>query len=192
MSSIIAICVRSAIWRTNIDRSTDSRRDKNSESVIIVPRLRVKSLRSRRSYLSPRSRRSYLSPRSRRPRLSLRSERSGRGSRTRASRTFTTVITPSSSMVSPGVTPSPRARRRRRRLGVAPSVESSVLSCVESSLLSSTSAPVASLPPRRRPRPPRRRRRRASSLSSVDFSAGTSATALAGLVAFTFSVAGAA
>jgi hypothetical protein len=53
--------------------------------------------------------RSYRSLRSRRLRLlrSFRSLRAGRSGRSRFSRTFTTVITPSSSMVSPGVTPSP-------------------------------------------------------------------------------------
>jgi len=63
-------------------------------------------------------------------------------------------------MVSPGVTPSPVARRRRRRrVEVAPSAESSSpLSSVESS--SPISVFVASTEPGlRRPRPPRRRRR---------------------------------
>ena len=135
-------------------RSTASRRAKNSDSVITVPRLRVKS---RRSLLSPRS---FRSNRLRGGRLKL--LLSLRGSRTRAWRTLTTVKTPSSSIVSPGVTPSPRARRRRRRLCVAPSLAS--LSSVVCSELSSSPSD-SSLPLRRRPLPPRRRRRRNSSLS---------------------------
>jgi len=63
-------------------------------------------------------------------------------------------------MVSPGVTPSPVARRRRRRrVEVAPSADSS---SPESSLESSSEFSVftASVEPGlRRPRPPRRRRR---------------------------------
>jgi len=70
-----------------------------------VPRLRVKSRRSLRSGRSNLFRS-----------LRLKVLFSFLGSRTRTGRTFTTVRTPSSSIVSPGVTPSPRARRRRRRL----------------------------------------------------------------------------
>ena len=62
-------------------------------------------------------------------------------------------------MVSPGVTPSPVARRRRRRrVEVEPSVDSSsVDSSLEFSSLFSVFASTA--PGLRRPRPPRRRRR---------------------------------
>ncbi|CAB4992993.1 unannotated protein [freshwater metagenome] len=59
-------------------------------------------------------------------------------------------------MVSPGVTPSPLARRRRRRRCVVPSaLSSSPSSVVESSFVSVE----ASWPGFLRPRPPRRRRR---------------------------------
>ncbi|CAB4545332.1 unannotated protein [freshwater metagenome] len=97
-------------------RSTASRLAKNSDSVITLPRLRVKSRRSRRSPRSPRS--NLL--RSRRLKLLL----SVRASLTRTGLTLTTVRTPSSSIVSPGVTPSPRALRRRLRLCVTPSLVS--------------------------------------------------------------------
>ncbi|CAB4832374.1 unannotated protein [freshwater metagenome] len=150
-SSITAICVRSAIWRTSISRSTFSRRAKNSPSVIIVPRLRYGSRYSLRPWRSLRSGRSRRAPR--RSLRSGRSVRAGRTGRSRTSRTFTTVTTPSSSTVSPGVTPSLPATRRRRRRCVVPSAESSVPSSVTSSL------PAPSLPGLRRPRPPRRRRR---------------------------------
>ena len=114
-------------------------------------------MKSRRSRLSPRSPRSNLF-RSRLGKLLL----SLLGTLTRASRTLTTVGTPSSSIVSPAVTPSPLARRRRRRLWVpasAVSLSSKVATC-------SLSAPSAiSLPLRLRPLPPRRRRLRNSSLS---------------------------
>ena len=114
-------------------------------------------MKSRRSRRSPRSLRSNLL-RSRRLKLLL----SVRASLTRTGLTLTTVSTPSSSIVSPGVTPSPRARRRRRLLWVTPSLTSleSVLSCELSSSSVATSLPVLRLP-----RPPRRRRRRNSSLS---------------------------
>ena len=97
-------------------------------------------------------------------------------------------------MVSPGVTPSPRARRRRRRRGVAPSVlssdESSLTSSFEFSVVSSVSA--TSLPPRRRPRPPRRRRRRASSLSSPDLASVLTTSAFTGFSTLAFATTGAA
>ncbi|CAB4633282.1 unannotated protein [freshwater metagenome] len=158
-SSMTAICVRSAIWRTNISRSTFSRRARKSPSVIIVGRLRYGSRYSLRPPRSFRSLRSYRSFRSRRLRLrSLRSGLAGRSTRSRFSRTLTTVITPSSSTVSPATTSSPVARRRRRRRWVPPSEPSSV---VTSSELTSFefSVPVPSVEPGlRRPRPPRRRR----------------------------------
>ena len=97
-------------------------------------------------------------------------------------------------MLSPGVTPSPRARRRRRRLGDAPSVaDSSVASApslFKSVVVSLSSA--ESFPPRRRPRPPRRRRRLASSLSSPDFSTTASTSAFAGFSTFFLTATGAA
>ena len=166
----MAICVRSAIWRTNMDLSTASRRAKNSDSVITVPRLRVKSRRSLRSGRSKRLR-SRLS--------NLRV--SGRASRTRTGLTFTTVSTPSSSMVSPGVTPSPRALRRRRRLWVTPS-ESVVSSNSSVAELSSVSEP--SLPFRLLPLPPLRRRRRNSSFSLSSLMDAVTGSAFSTLAAF--------
>ena len=100
-------------------------------------------------------------------------------------------------MLSPGVTPSPRARRRRLRLGDAPSAVVSSAVFFESSLESSESTLLSlssaeSFPPRRRPRPPRRRRRFASSLSSPDFSAAISVATLAGFSTFFLAASGAA
>ncbi|CAB4784319.1 unannotated protein [freshwater metagenome] len=86
-------------------------------------------------------------------------------------------MTPSSSMVSPGVTPSALERRRRRRC-VALLVESSSES--EPSSDSTVVLTSSVLPGRRRPRPPRRRRRprlAASPLSSL-FSTSGVTTAL--------------
>ncbi len=173
-SSITAICVRSAICRTNISRSTFSRRAKNSPSVIIVPRLRYGSRYSLRPPLSLRS------LRSRRPlRRSGRSARSGRAARTgrsRTSRTLTTVTTPSSSTLSPGVTPSEPATRRRRRRCVEPSADSSLESVPVSSFVVTPSAPGL-----RRPRPPRRRRRlRFARSSASSESAVTTVSAFTG------------
>ena len=166
--------MRSPIWRTNISRSTFSRRARNSPSVIIVPRRRYGSRYSVR--LSERSDRPLRSRRLRVPR-SLRSARVGRSVRSRTSRTLTTVTTPSSSTISPGVTPSPVARRRRRRRCVAPSAPSSVESefgSSPSSVASWLSTPSAF--GLRRPRPPRRRRRlrppRESSSSEVAAATG--------------------
>ena len=87
-------------------------------------------------------------------------------------------------MVSPGVTPSPFARRRRRRRGVdvcesSPSSEISPASKTSSVSVSRSSVvSPASLPPRRRPRPPRRRRRKpeSESESSSDAASGASTT----------------
>ncbi|CAB4722598.1 unannotated protein [freshwater metagenome] len=155
-----------------MDRSTASLRAKNSDSVITVPRRRVKSRRSLRSGRSNL----FLSRR-------LKVLASLLGGRTLASRTFTTVITPSSSTVSPGTTPSPFALRRRRRLWVTSSDSLSLAKSADS--LSKPSAP--SLPFRRRPLPPRRRRRRNSSLSlslpllSTAATAGAAFTDLAAL-----------
>ena len=73
-------------------------------------------------------------------------------------------------MVSPGVTPSPVARRRRRRrVEVEPSAESSsVDSSLEFSSLFSVFAPSVD-PGLRRPRPPRRRRRLRFARSSESY-----------------------
>ena len=122
---------------------------------------------------------------------SLRSARAGRSVRSRASRTLTTVITPSSSTISPGVTPSPVARRRRRRRCVAPSAPSSVESEFDSSPSSEFSwVSTPSAFGLRRPRPPRRRRRlrppRESSSSEVAALSG--AAALSGTLLTTLSL----
>jgi len=118
-----------------------------------VPRLRVKSRRSLRS-----GRSNLFLSRLEKFLLSL------RAGLTLASLTLTTVITPSSSIVSPGTTPSPRALRRRRRLCVtSDESESAALSAF--SVFSLSASSEISLPLRRRPLPPRRRRRRNSSLS---------------------------
>ena len=140
---------------------------------MMVPRRRTKSRGSRslrRFPRSPRSRRSPLRP-------SLRLERSGRVELPGAlgSRTFTTVITPSSSIVSPGVTPSPVARLRRRRRGeevVLDSLSSSLIAPASSSSDESAESVVSFSVsrPRRRPLPPRRRRRRSALASSLSFS----------------------
>ena len=140
--------MRSPIWRTNISRSTFSRRAKNSPSVMMVPRLRYGSRYSLRGSRPLRTGR----------RASLR----GRSCFSRVSRTLTTVMTPSSSMVSPGTAPSALDLRRRRRCvaDLPSSVSPSELSC-ESLLVSTSSL----LPGRRRPRPPLRRRRPRLALS---------------------------
>ena len=173
--------MRSPIWRTTISRSTFSRRAKNSPSVMMVPRRRYGSRYSRES----------LRPRSRSRRLRVpRSERSraGRSVFSRTSRTLTTVTTPSSSMTSPGVTPSPVARRRRRRRCVVPSAFSEPSSEVSSESFSEFSCASAPSPfGLRRPRPPRRRRRlrfpRPS--ASSDSAAGVeTSSASAGFISF--------
>ena len=201
LSSKTAIWVRSPAWRTNIWRSTFSRRARNSDSVITVPRRRTKS-RGSRSRRLPRSLRSLrLRPRSRDlvgPSSRVRGSRAGRASR--GGRTFTTVTTPSSSITSPGVTPSPLARRRRRRRGVELELSSlsssfnapaSRVSSVSESLSVEFSSP--SRPPRRRPLPPRRRRRR-SALSSLvsEESSEACASLFAGLAFFGATSSGAA
>ncbi|CAB4955558.1 unannotated protein [freshwater metagenome] len=172
---MIAIWVRSAICLTNIERSTASRRARNSDSVMTVPRLRVKSRRSLRS-----GRSNLFLSRLGKLLLSL------LAGLTLASRTLTTVITPSSSIVSPGTTPSPRALRRRRRLWVCSDESESA----ELSTDSLSASSEISFPLRRRPLPPRRRRRRNSSLSlslsffSTEASVAAAFTTLAALGVF--------
>jgi hypothetical protein len=95
-------------------------------------------------------------------------------------------------MVSPGVTPSPVARRRRRRrVEVEPSAESSSPdSSLESSSVFSVFTPSTE-PGLRRPRPPRRRRRlrlprSSESPAALSVAAGFSSTSAVSFFAATF------
>src|SRR3954451_11502535 len=131
------ICVRSSLWLTTITRSTDSRRARNSDSVMIGGRRRPVSRPSRRRCrfasrrvdpLTPRTPSSSASPAPRPPlpppprpppREAAVFFAAGLGSRT-----CTTVSTASSSAPpDPSDSPSPLRRRRRGgglRAGAAP------------------------------------------------------------------------
>ncbi len=187
-SSSTAISTRSPRSRTTIERSTDSRRARNSASDRIGTRRRPASRPSRRRWRLASSR---VEPRT----LCTPSPSSSRCSR--GGRTFVTVTVPGGSVSSPTSavsSPLPRRRRLRRRRRVVPASSSAEAASSDSSSSAVSSPFSASVPgapdsvsssapaspvssvvsssapsvprPRPRPRRPRRRRLRPASVSS--------------------------
>ena len=160
-SSRTPIWILSSLWRTTMTRSTDSRRARNSASVMTVRR-RPESRESRRRCFFASKR---VEPRRLVTRFdSLELGSAGvRGARTRV------MVLGGSSSVPPlnSKSASPRRRRRRRREVTPSSALSSLSSCASAASCVSAVSPTLASEPRVRRLRPRLRPRRSPSDSPV-------------------------